>query len=89
MRARQQSVLDFVRDELGDLRKHVVGKQDGSALTNGWARPVYDTGAGAAVLEVHDFSVLGGGGTPRAYRREDLFTALWQRIESTLASTVG
>lgn len=83
--------LDVQRGGIGgdETVNFVVGKKEGGALTNGWARPVYDTGAGAAVLEVHDFSVLGGGGTPRAYRREDLFTALWQRIESALASTVG
>ncbi|MEV8440672.1 hypothetical protein AB0425_25095 [Actinosynnema sp. NPDC051121] len=83
--------LDVQRGGIGgdETVNFVVGKQEGGALTNGWARPVYDTGVGAAVLEVHDFSVLGGGGTPRAYRREDLFTALWQRIESALASTVG
>ncbi|MFE9746390.1 hypothetical protein ACFYOT_15915 [Saccharothrix saharensis] len=83
--------LDIQRGGIGgdETVNFVVGKQDGSALTNGWARPVYDTGAGAAVLEVHDFSLLGGGGAPRAYRREDLFDALWQRIESVLASTVG
>ncbi|MFI9006780.1 hypothetical protein ACIGNX_06045 [Actinosynnema sp. NPDC053489] len=83
--------LDVQRGGIGgdETVNFVVGKPDGAALTNGWARPVYDTGVGAAVLEVHDFSVLGGGGTPRAYRREELFTALWGRIEAVLASTVG
>ena len=84
--------LDIQRGGIGgdETVNFVVGKQDGAAaLTNGWARPVYDTGAGAAVLEVHDFSVLGGSGTARAYRREELFTALWQRIDAVLAATVG
>ncbi|MEU4741677.1 hypothetical protein AB0G02_14600 [Actinosynnema sp. NPDC023658] len=83
--------LDIQRGGIGgdETVNFVVGKQDGSALTNGWARPVYNTGAGAAVLEVHDFSVLGGGGAPRAYRREELFTALWRRIDAVLTSTVG
>ncbi|MER5265113.1 toll/interleukin-1 receptor domain-containing protein [Actinosynnema sp. NPDC002837] len=84
--------LDIQRGGIGgdETVNFVVGKQDGAAaLTNGWARPVYDTGVGAAVLEVHDFSVLGGSGTARAYRREELFTALWQRIDAVLAATVG
>ncbi|WP_367131857.1 hypothetical protein [Saccharothrix sp. HUAS TT1] len=83
--------LDVQRGGIGgdETVNFVVGRQDGSALTNGWARPVYDTEAGAAVLEVHDFSVLGGGGAPRAYRREELFTALWERIGAALTSTVG
>ncbi|MFD0202456.1 MULTISPECIES: toll/interleukin-1 receptor domain-containing protein [Saccharothrix] len=83
--------LDVQRGGIGgdETVNFVVGKQDGVALTNGWARPVYDTAVGAAVLEVHDFSVLGGGGAPRTYRREELFTALWQRIDAVLTSTVG
>lgn len=84
--------LDIQRGGIGgdETVNFVVGKQDGAAaLTNGWARPVYDTRAGAAVLEVHDFSVLGGSGATRAYRREELFTALWQRIDAVLAATVG
>ncbi|CCH28390.1 toll/interleukin-1 receptor domain-containing protein [Actinosynnema sp. NPDC047251] len=84
--------LDIQRGGIGgdETVNFVVGKTDGvGALTNGWARPVYDTGVGTALLEVHDFSVLGGGGAPRAYRREELFTALWQRIDAVLASTVG
>ncbi|QFZ16979.1 toll/interleukin-1 receptor domain-containing protein [Saccharothrix syringae] len=84
--------LDVQRGGIGgdETVNFVVGRNDGSGpLTNGWARPVYDTDAGAAVLEVHDFSVLGGGAAPRAYRREELFTALWERIDATLASTVG
>jgi len=84
--------LDIQRGGIGgdETVNFVVGKPDGAAaLTNGWARPVYDTGAGVAVLEVHDFSVLGGSGTARSYRREELFTALWQRIDAVLASTVG
>ncbi|MFE2755022.1 hypothetical protein ACFXGA_23770 [Actinosynnema sp. NPDC059335] len=83
--------LDIQRGGIGgdETVNFVVGRPDGAALTNGWARPVYDTGVGAAVLEVHDFSVLGGGGAPHAYRREELFTALWERIDAVLASTVG
>ncbi|MCE6993309.1 toll/interleukin-1 receptor domain-containing protein [Saccharothrix sp. S26] len=83
--------LDIQRGGIGgdETVNFVVGKQEGQALTNGWARPVYDTAAGAAVLEVHDFSVLGGGGAPRSYRREDLFTALWERIDAVLTSTVA
>jgi len=84
--------LDIQRGGIGgdETVNFVVGRHDGSgALTNGWARPVYDTGAGTGVLEVHDFSVLGGGGAPRAYRREELFTALWQRIDAVLTSTTG
>ncbi|MGM1065326.1 hypothetical protein, partial [Saccharothrix sp. Mg75] len=65
----------------------VGGSGPGSALTNGWARPVYDTGARGVVLELHDFSVLGGG-EPRSYRREELFEALWRRIDALLTSTV-
>ncbi|MFC6093704.1 hypothetical protein [Saccharothrix lopnurensis] len=83
--------LDIQRGGIGgdETVNFVLGRHDGNgALTNGWARPVYDTGAGAAVLEVHDFSVLGGGAS-RAYRREELFDALWQRIDAVLASTVG
>ncbi|WP_053722096.1 toll/interleukin-1 receptor domain-containing protein [Saccharothrix sp. NRRL B-16348] len=82
--------LDVQRGGIGgdETVNFVVGKPDGT-LTNGWARPVYDTGVGAAVLEVHDFSVLGGGGAPRSYRREELFSALWQRIDAVLTSTVA
>ena len=48
----------------------VVGRHDaGGACSNGWARPVYDTDTGAAVLELHDYSVLGRStGEPRTYR---------------------
>ena len=84
--------LDIQRGGIGgdETVNFVVGKNDGvRALTNGWARPVYDTDAGAAVLEVHDFSLFGSGGAPCAYRREELFTALWQQIDAVLTSTVG
>jgi hypothetical protein len=84
--------LDIQRGGIGgdETVNFVVGRQDGvAALTNGWARPVYDTGVGAAVLEVHDLSVLGGSGSTCAYRREELFTALWQRLDEVLVSTVG
>jgi len=68
----------------------VVGRHDaGSACSNGWARPIYDLDAGAAVLELHDLTVLGRGAEPRSYSREALFAALWQRINTVLAATVG
>jgi hypothetical protein len=42
-----------------------------------------------AALELHDYSVLGhGNGEPRTYRREDLFVALWKRLNTVVASTV-
>ncbi|HEY0499829.1 MAG TPA: hypothetical protein VGD48_29050 [Kutzneria sp.] len=84
--------LDIQRGGIGgdETVNFVVGRHDaGSACSNGWARPVYDVSAGAALLELHDLSVLGRGTEPRSYRREDLFTALWQRINTVLASTVG
>jgi hypothetical protein len=85
--------LDIQRGGIGgdETVNFVVGRNDGagSVLTNGWARPVYDTGAGATALEVHDFSVLGGGATPRLTRREELFRALWQRIDGVLTATLG
>jgi hypothetical protein len=84
--------LDIQRGGIGgdETVNFVVGRHDaGSACSNGWARPVHDTESGAAVLELHDLSVLGSGTTdPRTYRKEDLFTALWQRINAVLASTV-
>jgi hypothetical protein len=85
--------LDVQRGGIGgdETVNFVVGRHDaGSACSNGWARPVYDTAAGAPTLEMHDLSVLGSGATePRTYRREELFAALWQRINTVLTSTVG
>lgn len=85
--------LDIQRGGIGgdETLNFVVGLHDaGSACTNGWARPVYDTDAGAAKLELHDRSVLGGDGAePRTYTREELFDALWQRIDTVLTATVG
>ncbi|MEV6603671.1 hypothetical protein [Kutzneria sp. NPDC051319] len=84
--------LDIQRGGIGgdETVNFVVGRHDaGSACSNGWARPVYDLSAGAAVLELHDLSVLGRGAEPRSYRREELFAALWQRINTVLAATMG
>jgi hypothetical protein len=85
--------LDIQRGGIGgdETVNFVVGRHDaGSACSNGWARPVYHTDAGAAVLELHDYSVLGRGtGEPRTYRREDLFVALWQRINTVITSTIS
>jgi hypothetical protein len=84
--------LDIQRGGIGgdETVNFVVGRHDtGSACSNGWARPVYDLSTGAAVLELHDLSVLGRGAEPRFYRREELFAALWQRINTVLASTLG
>lgn len=84
--------LDIQRGGIGgdETVNFVVGRHDaGSACSNGWARPVYDARSGAAVLELHDFSVLGhGSGEPRGFRREDLFAALWQRVNAVVASTI-
>ncbi|MGC7102504.1 hypothetical protein ACPZ19_48210 [Amycolatopsis lurida] len=84
--------LDIQRGGIGgdETVNFVVGRHDaGSVCSNGWARPVYSTEAGTAVLELHDFSVLGRNtGEPRTYRREDLFAALWQRINAVVAATV-
>ncbi|GAA4296208.1 hypothetical protein GCM10023148_57140 [Actinokineospora soli] len=84
--------LDIQRGGIGgdETLNFVVGRHDaGSACSNGWARPVYDTATGTAVLEMHDMSVFGRGpGDPRTYRKEELFTALWQRITAILTSTV-
>lgn len=84
--------LDIQRGGIGgdETVNFVVGRHDaGSACSNGWARPRYDLASGTAVLELHDFSVLGRGCEPRAYSREALFAALWQRINTVLASTVA
>lgn len=84
--------LDIQRGGIGgdETVNFVVGRHDaGSACSNGWARPVYDLDAGAAVLELHDLTVLGRGAEPRSYSREALFAALWQRINTVLAATVG
>lgn len=84
--------LDIQRGGIGgdETVNFVVGRHDaGSACSNGWARPVYDLDAGAAVLELHDLSVLGRGAEPRSHSRESLFAALWQRINTVLAATVG
>jgi len=84
--------LDIQRGGIGgdETVNFVVGRHDaGSACSNGWARPVYDLSTGAASLELHDLSVLGRGTEPRSYRREDLFAALWQRINTVLAATVS
>ncbi|MGA6165290.1 hypothetical protein [Amycolatopsis magusensis] len=84
--------LDIQRGGIGgdETVNFVVGRHDaGSVCSNGWARPVYSTETGSAVLELHDFSVLGRStGEPRTYRREDLFAALWQRISTVVAATV-
>ncbi|MGH3757113.1 hypothetical protein [Actinophytocola sp.] len=85
--------LDIQRGGIGgdETVNFVVGRHDaGSACTNGWARPVYDAEAGVAKLELHDRSVFGhGAGEPRTYTREELFTALWQRINTVLTATAG
>ena len=84
--------LDIQRGGIGgdETVNFVVGRHDaGSACSNGWARPVYDPNTGMAALELHDYSVLGhGNGEPRTYRREDLFVALWKRLNTVVASTV-
>jgi len=83
--------LDIQRGGIGgdETVNFVVGRHDaGSACTNGWARPVYD--AGVAKLELHDRSVFGNVETaPRTYTREELFTALWQRINTVLTATAS
>lgn len=83
--------LDIQRGGIGgdETVNFVVGRHDaGSACSNGWARPVYESGT--AALELHDLSVLGRGTTePRTYSREELFAALWQRITRVLASTAS
>ncbi|WP_170220772.1 hypothetical protein [Amycolatopsis cihanbeyliensis] len=85
--------LDIQRGGIGgdETVNFVVGRHDaGSACTNGWARPVYDTGTSTAKLELHDRSVFGRDGTePLTYTPEELFTALWQRIDAVLAATIG
>jgi len=84
--------LDIQRGGIGgdETVNFVVGRHDaGSVCSNGWARPVYDTETGVVLLELHDLSVLGRGtGEPRTYRGQDLFAALWQRINTVVASTV-
>lgn len=84
--------LDVQRGGIGgdETVNFVVGRHDaGSACSNGWARPVYDTAAGRPVLELHDLSVLGNGvAEPRDYTGEELFTALWSRINAVLDATV-
>ena len=89
--------LDIQRGGIGgdETVNFVLGRHDeGSACTSGWARPVYDTEAGGPRLELHDApglgrSVLGRGNDPRAYTKEELFTALWQRIDAVLTATAG
>lgn len=85
--------LDIQRGGIGgdDTVNFVLGRHDpGSVCSNGWARPVYDVQAGAPKLELHDLSVLGGSnGESRTYTKEELFTALWQRVDAGLSVTVG
>ncbi|WP_216209201.1 hypothetical protein [Amycolatopsis aidingensis] len=85
--------LDIQRGGIGgdETLNFVVGRHDaGSACTNGWARPVYDTGAGTAKLELHDRSVFGREAAEAStYTREELFTALWKRINTVLAATAA
>ena len=79
--------LDIQRGGLGgdETVNFVVGRHDtGSACTNGWARPVYDTATATPKLELHDRSILGGTPNPRLYTKEDLFTTLWTRITTQL-----
>ncbi|MFI6302264.1 hypothetical protein ACIBCH_10360 [Amycolatopsis thailandensis] len=86
--------LDIQRGGIGgdETVNFVVGRHQtdtGSVCSNGWARPVYSTETDTTVLELHDFSVLGRNtGEPRVYRREDLFAALWQRINTVVAAVV-
>jgi hypothetical protein len=84
--------LDIQRGGIGgdETVNFVVGLHDAaSACTNGWVRPVYDADTGVTKLELHDQSVFGGRDLePRAYTREELFDALWQRIDTVLTVTV-
>ncbi|GGS46497.1 toll/interleukin-1 receptor domain-containing protein [Actinokineospora fastidiosa] len=83
--------LDIQRGGIGgdETVNFVVGRHDpGSACSNGWARPVHDTATGATGFELHDLSLLGRAAEPRTYSREELFTALWERITAVLASTL-
>lgn len=78
--------LDVQRGGIGgdETVNFVVGRHDaGSACSSGWARPVYDQATGVAGLELHDLSLFGGA-EPRVYSKEELFSALWQRIETVL-----
>ncbi|MBM7775976.1 hypothetical protein JOD54_006180 [Actinokineospora baliensis] len=81
--------LDILRGGIGgdETVNFVVGRHDaGSACSNGWARPVYDAKAGA-LLELRDLSLLGGGSATRIYRKDELFAALWKRVNAVLTAT--
>ncbi|SER39860.1 toll/interleukin-1 receptor domain-containing protein [Actinokineospora terrae] len=83
--------LDIQRGGIGgdETVNFVVGRHDaGSACSNGWARPVYDATAGA-LLELRDLSLLGGGSDTRTYREDELFAALWKRVNAVLTATTG
>ncbi|WP_018687104.1 hypothetical protein [Actinokineospora enzanensis] len=82
--------LDIQRGGIGgdETVNFVLGRHDaGSACSNGWARPVYDAEAGA-LLELRDLSLLGGGSTTRTLPKEELFTALWERLIEVITTTV-
>jgi hypothetical protein len=50
-------------------------------FSNGWAEPYFDKAAGRPKLKLMDFSVLGNSvGDERAFSKEELFRALWNRI---------
>jgi hypothetical protein len=80
--------LDIQRGGMGgdETVNFVVGLHDASSTcSNGWARPVYDQDAGVAKLEMHDLSVFGNfNSETRGYTRDELFSALWQRITGLL-----
>lgn len=51
---------------------------------NGWVSPFFDKQAGHPKLKMLDFSVLGGSSGERELTKEDLFSALWDRMVDQL-----
>jgi hypothetical protein len=65
-----------------------VGHHRGpSSGINGWAEPFFDKQAGRPKLKMMDLSVLSSfGGEERELTKEELFSALWDRIVDQLES---
>lgn len=61
----------------------------GNSGINGWAEPYFDRELGQAKLAMMDFSLLESFGGQSNLTKEELFSALWDRIVDVLDTEAG